>query len=95
MDIKSSPAAFTILPVELSCSSPSMVIFCNPFLFREDVTYTLWLDVSIFSYRAFAKKTSWKKRNHNQRLDCVPSLAGFYCAGVREPRAPFVTFFIK
>ena len=58
MDIKSCPTAFTILPVELSCSSPSMVIFCNPFLFREDMAYILWLDVSIFPFTEPVQKTS-------------------------------------
>lgn len=31
-------------------SSPNRVIFCNPFLFQEDMTYILWLDVNLFSF---------------------------------------------
>lgn len=95
VDIKIFPTAFTVPPVELSCSSPTTVIFCNPFLFREDVTYTLWLGVSNFLFIEPRQKTSWK-RNHNQRLDSVPSLTGFfYRAWVQESRSPFVTFFTK
>lgn len=79
----------------LFCYSPHTVVSHNPFLFWQDLMYTLRLDGNIFPFREPVQNNVLEEKSQIKLRLCIFSFGILLLCLVLEPWESFATFFKK